>query len=176
MLYPWRGPHVSAFRTNASSVPRSRSSDSLAIASPRRFSGKTRPGEARCQSASRSILRCCSATSESASARPLRPGDDVGSMALTMTPPVPRLPRWAVSVLSVLAAAGLGRLLAPSVGAESAYLLFTVAVMVSARYGGLWSGLAATVFGGAVVLGVFVTSPASPAQWLMGAVFLAVGA
>jgi hypothetical protein len=64
----------------------------------------------------------------------------------------------------VLAAAGLGGLLAPRVGAESAYLLFTVAVMVSARYGGLWSGLAATVFGGALVLGVFATSPGSPAQ------------
>jgi signal transduction histidine kinase/CheY-like chemotaxis protein len=76
----------------------------------------------------------------------------------------------------VLAAAGLGRLLAPSVGAESAYLLFTVAVMVSARYGGLWSGLAATVFGGALVLGVFVPSPGAPAQWLLLAVFLAVGA
>jgi len=76
----------------------------------------------------------------------------------------------------VLAAAGLGRLLAPSVGAESAYLLFTVAVMVSARYGGLWSGLAATVFGGALVLGVFVPSPGTPARWLLLAVFLAVGA
>jgi signal transduction histidine kinase/CheY-like chemotaxis protein len=76
----------------------------------------------------------------------------------------------------VLAAAGLGWLLAPWVGAESAYLLFTVAVMVSARYGGLWAGLAATVFGGALVLGVFVTSPGSPAQWLLLAVFLAVGA
>lgn len=79
-------------------------------------------------------------------------------------------------MLSVLAAAGLGRLLSPWVGAESAYLLFTVAAMVSARYGGLWSGLAATVFGGALVLGVFVTSPGSPAQWLLLAVFLAVGA
>jgi signal transduction histidine kinase/CheY-like chemotaxis protein len=96
-------------------------------------------------------------------------------MALTQAVP-PRLPRWAVSVLSVLAAAGLGRLLAPWVGAESAYLLFTVAVMVSARYGGLWSGLAATVFGGALVLGVFVTTPGSPAQWLLLGVFLAVGA
>ncbi len=76
----------------------------------------------------------------------------------------------------MLAAAGLGRLLAPSVGAESAYLLFTVAVMVSARYGGLWSGLAATVFGGVLVLGVFVPSPGAPAQWLLLAVFLAVGA
>lgn len=76
----------------------------------------------------------------------------------------------------MLAAAGLGWLLLPWVGAESAYLLFTVAVMVSARYGGLWSGLAATVFGGALVLGVFVTSPGSPAQWLLLAVFLAVGA
>ena len=88
----------------------------------------------------------------------------------------PRLPSWAISVLAVLAAAGLGRLLAPSVGAESAYLLFTVAVMVSARYGGLWSGLAATVFGGALVLGVFVPSPGAPGQWLLLAVFLAVGA
>ncbi|HEY8152230.1 MAG TPA: DUF4118 domain-containing protein, partial [Vicinamibacteria bacterium] len=88
----------------------------------------------------------------------------------------PRLPSWAITVLSVLAAAGFGRLLAPWVGTESAYLLFTVAVMVSARYGGLWSGLAATVCGGALVLGVFVTSPASPAQWLLLAVFLAVGA
>ena len=94
-----------------------------------------------------------------------------------MTRPLPpRVPRWAISVLSVLAAAGLGRLLAPWVGAESAYLLFTVAVMVSARYGGLWSGLAATVFGGALVLGVFVSSPGSPAQWLLFAVFLVVGA
>src|SRR5712691_4314002 len=107
----------------------------------------------------------------------MRMVDDVGSMALTMTRPAPpRLPSWAISVLSVLAAAGLGRLLAPWVGAESAYLLFTVAVMVSARYGGLWSGLAATVFGGALVLGVFVTSPGSPAQWLLLGVFLAVGA
>lgn len=89
---------------------------------------------------------------------------------------LPRLPRWAVSVLSVLAAAGLGWLLLPWVGAESAYLLFTVAVMVSARYGGLWSGLASTVVGGALVLGVFVTSPGSPAQWLLLGVFLAVGA
>ena len=96
---------------------------------------------------------------------------------MTPTPPVPpRLPRWAVSVLSVLAAAGLGRLLAPWVGAESAYLLFTVAVMISARYGGLWSGLAATVFGGALVLGVFAPTPGSPAQWLLLGVFLAVGA
>jgi signal transduction histidine kinase/CheY-like chemotaxis protein len=87
----------------------------------------------------------------------------------------PRLPRWALSILSVLAAAGLGWLLAPWVGAESTYLLFTVAVMVSARYGGLWSGLAATVLGGALVLGVFVTSPGSPAHWLLLAVFLAVG-
>jgi signal transduction histidine kinase/CheY-like chemotaxis protein len=90
-------------------------------------------------------------------------------------PPTPSLPRWAVSVLAVLAAAGLGWLLAPWVGAESAYLLFTVAVMVSARYGGLWSGVAATVLGGSVVLGVFATSPGSPAQWLLFGVFLAVG-
>jgi signal transduction histidine kinase/CheY-like chemotaxis protein len=76
----------------------------------------------------------------------------------------------------VLAAAGLGWLLAPFVGAESAYLLFTVAVMVSARYGGLWSGLAATLVGGAIVLGVFASSPGSPAQWLLFGVFLAVGA
>ena len=76
----------------------------------------------------------------------------------------------------MLAAAGFGRLLAPCVGTESAYLLFTVAVMISARYGGLWSGLAATVFGGALVLGVFVTAPGSPAQWLLLGVFLAVGA
>jgi signal transduction histidine kinase/CheY-like chemotaxis protein len=96
---------------------------------------------------------------------------------MTVTRPVPpRLPRWAISVLAVLAAAGLGRLLAPWVGAESAYLLFTVAVMISARYGGLWSGLAATVFGGVLVLGVFVTAPGSPAQWLLLGVFLAVGA
>ena len=75
----------------------------------------------------------------------------------------------------MLAAAGLGWLLAPWVGAESAYLLFTVAVMVSARYGGLWSGVAATLLGGSIVLGVFVSSPGSPAQWLLFAVFLAVG-
>jgi signal transduction histidine kinase/CheY-like chemotaxis protein len=87
----------------------------------------------------------------------------------------PTLPRWAVGVLAVLAAAGLGWLLAPWVGAESAYLLFTVAVLVSARYGGLWSGLAATIVGGAIVLGVFVTSPGSPAQWFLCALFLAVG-
>ena len=47
----------------------------------------------------------------------------------------------------MLAAAGLGWLLTPWVGAESAYLLFTVAVMLSARYGGLWSGVAATSAG-----------------------------
>ena len=41
----------------------------------------------------------------------------------------------------MLAAAGLGRLLAPWAGPEAAYLLFTVAVMISARQGGLWSGL-----------------------------------
>jgi len=75
----------------------------------------------------------------------------------------------------VLPPAGLGRLPAPWVGAESAYLLFTVAVMVSARYGGLWSGLAATLLGGAIVLGGFVSSPGSPAQWLLFGVFLAVG-
>ncbi len=87
----------------------------------------------------------------------------------------PTLPRWAVGVLAVLAAAGLGWLLAPWVGAESAYLPFTVAVMVSARYGGLWSGVAATALGGAIVLGVFVTAPGSPAQWILCALFLAVG-
>lgn len=75
----------------------------------------------------------------------------------------------------MLAAAGLGWLLAPFVGAESAYLLFTVAVMVAARYGGLWSGLASTLLGGSIVLGVFVSSPGSPAQWLLFGVFLAVG-
>ena len=96
---------------------------------------------------------------------------------MAMTHPVPpRLPRYAVSVLSVLAAAGLGRLLAPWAGPEAAYLLFTVAVVISARYGGLWSGLAATVFGGALVLGVFVTAPPAPAQWWRLVVFLAVGA
>lgn len=76
----------------------------------------------------------------------------------------------------MLAAAGLGWLLAPWVGAESAYLLFTVAVMLSARYGGFWSGVAATLLGGSIVLGVFVSSPGSPAQWLLFGVFLAVGA
>jgi len=96
-------------------------------------------------------------------------------MALTEPVP-PRLPRWAVSVLSVLAAAGLGRLLAPWAGPESAYLLFTVAVMISTRHGGLWSGLAATVFGGVLVLGVFVTALPAPAQWWLLVVFLAVGA
>ena len=93
-----------------------------------------------------------------------------------MTRPLPpQLPRWSVSVLAVLAASGLGWLLAPWVGAESAYLLFTVAVMVSARYGGLWSGLTATLLGGCIVLGVFVSTPGSPAQWLLFGVFLAVG-
>ncbi|HET6897586.1 MAG TPA: HAMP domain-containing sensor histidine kinase, partial [Vicinamibacteria bacterium] len=87
-----------------------------------------------------------------------------------------RLPPWAVSVLAVIAAAGLGRLLAPAVGAESAYLLFTIAVVISARQGGLWSGLAATVLGGVVVLGIFVTAPPLPAQWWQLVVFLAVGA
>src|SRR5262245_45866550 len=43
MLYPWRGPQLSAFRIRASSVPRSRSSDCLVIAPPRRFSGGTLP-------------------------------------------------------------------------------------------------------------------------------------
>jgi signal transduction histidine kinase/CheY-like chemotaxis protein len=96
---------------------------------------------------------------------------------MAMTHPVPpRLPRYAASVLSVLAAAVLGRLLAPWAGPESAYLLFTVAVAISARSGGLWSGLAATVFGGALVLGVFVTAPPAPAQWWQLVVFLAVGA
>jgi signal transduction histidine kinase/CheY-like chemotaxis protein len=47
--------------------------------------------------------------------------------------------------------------------------------MISARYGGLWSGLAATLLGGSIVLGVFVSSPGSPAQWLLCAVFLGVG-
>ena len=75
----------------------------------------------------------------------------------------------------MLAAAGLGWLLAPWVGAESAYLLFTVAVMLSSRYGGLWSGVAATLLGGSIVLGVFVSSAGSPAQWLLFALFLAVG-
>jgi len=96
-------------------------------------------------------------------------------MALTPRPVPPRFPRWAVSVFAVLAAAGLAWLLTPSVGPDSAYLLFTVAVMISARYGGLWSGLAATVFGGAVALAA-VRSPGSPAQWLLLALFLAVGA
>jgi signal transduction histidine kinase/CheY-like chemotaxis protein len=94
---------------------------------------------------------------------------------LVTRPLRPTLPRWAVSVLAVLAASGLGWMLTPWVGAESAYLLFTVAVMVSARYGGLWSGLAATLLGGSIVLGVFASSPGSPAQWLLLAVFLAVG-
>ena len=94
-----------------------------------------------------------------------------------MTRPLPPpLPRWAISLLAVLAAAGVGWLLAPWVGAESAYLLFTVAVMISARYGGLWSGLAATLLGAGIVLGVFATAPGSPAQWLLCAVFVAVGA
>ena len=37
------------------------------------------------------------------------------------------------------------------------------------------SGVAATLLGGSIVLGVFVTSPGSPAQWLLLGVFLAVG-
>jgi signal transduction histidine kinase/CheY-like chemotaxis protein len=75
----------------------------------------------------------------------------------------------------VLAAAGLGWLLAPWVGAESAYLLFTVAAMVSARYGGLWSGVAATLLGAVLALAVFASAPGSPAQWLLCALFVAVG-
>ena len=51
---------------------------------------------------------------------------------MALTPPVPpRLPPWAFSVLAVIAAAGLGRLLAPWAGAESAYLLFAIAVVIS---------------------------------------------
>ena len=96
---------------------------------------------------------------------------------MALTPPVPpRLPPWAFSVLAVIAAAGLGRLLAPWAGAESAYLLFTIAVVISARHGGLWSGLSTTVFGGVLVLGLFVTAPPAPAQWWQLVVFLVVGA
>ena len=87
----------------------------------------------------------------------------------------PPLPRAAISVLAVLAAAGLGWLLAPWVGTESAYLLSTVAVMVSARYGGLWSGVAATLLGAALVMIALGSAPRSPAQWLLCALFVAVG-
>ena len=92
-----------------------------------------------------------------------------------MTPPPLPLPRVAISVLTVLAAAGLGWLLAPWVGTESAYLLSTVAVMVSARYGGLWSGVAATLLGAALVMAALGSVPGSPAQWLLCALFVAVG-
>jgi signal transduction histidine kinase/CheY-like chemotaxis protein len=90
-------------------------------------------------------------------------------------PPPPPFPRWAVSVVSVLAAAGLGWLLAPWVGDQAPYLLFTVAVMLSARYGGLWSGVTSTVLGGLVAFSLFVSSPGAPAQWLLLGVYLAVG-
>jgi signal transduction histidine kinase/CheY-like chemotaxis protein len=78
-------------------------------------------------------------------------------------------------MVSVLAAAGLGWLLAPWVGDQAPYLLFTVAVMLSARYGGLWSGVTSTVLGGLVAFSLFVSSPGAPAQWLLLGVYLAVG-
>jgi signal transduction histidine kinase/CheY-like chemotaxis protein len=88
----------------------------------------------------------------------------------------PRLPRWAITVLSVLACGGLAWLLVPWAGADAAYLPFALAVMVSARSGGPRWGLAATVLSGALVMAAFVKSPAPPAQWVVLAVFLAVGA
>jgi len=57
---------------------------------------------------------------------------------------LPWLPRYGVTVLAVLLALGLKLLLEPLIREESPFLIFFGAVMVSAWFGGLRSGLLAT--------------------------------
>jgi signal transduction histidine kinase/DNA-binding NarL/FixJ family response regulator len=81
-----------------------------------------------------------------------------------------------VSVLTVLTAAAVRWALGPWLGDRSPYLVFTLAVLVSAQAGGVGPGLAATALGGLAGLALFVgvPPPAWP-DWVMLGVFLAVG-
>jgi signal transduction histidine kinase/CheY-like chemotaxis protein len=82
---------------------------------------------------------------------------------------------WRVSLVSVLACAGLAWLAVPWAGAPAAYLVFTVAVIVTACYSGAGWGLAVTVLAAASVMPSLATAPVPPAQWVLLAVFLCVG-
>jgi PAS domain S-box-containing protein len=54
--------------------------------------------------------------------------------------------RWAVAIVAVLAAVAVRRLLGPVLASHAPLLLFTLSVMVAARFGGVWPGLLATAF------------------------------
>ena len=73
--------------------------------------------------------------------------DRLAKTAVRLRQPVmslPWLPRYGVTVLAVLLALGLKLLLEPLIREESPFLIFFGAVMVSAWFGGLRSGLLAT--------------------------------
>jgi hypothetical protein len=53
--------------------------------------------------------------------------------------------QYALAVACVLAAILLRTLLAPVLAYRSPYLIFTLAIMVASAYGGLRSGIAATL-------------------------------
>ncbi len=74
--------------------------------------------------------------------------DRLAKIAVRALPPVMSLPWWlryGVAVLAVLLALGLKLLLEPLIREESPFLIFFGAVMVSAWFGGLRSGLLATI-------------------------------
>src|SRR6266508_3477971 len=93
--------------------------------------------------------------------------------------PVSSTWRYGFAVLAVLAALGVRLVLFPLLGDHAPYLPFILAVMVSARFGGRWPGVAATL---ASALGVawFALAPkrsfavADPHEMASLALFVAV--
>jgi signal transduction histidine kinase/ActR/RegA family two-component response regulator len=87
------------------------------------------------------------------------------------------LARWSICLLAVLAAAAIRWALGPWLGDRAPYLLFTLAVLVSAQAGGLGPGLAATALSALAGLGLFVgLPPPAWSDWVVLGIFVAVGA
>src|SRR5262245_39827596 len=84
--------------------------------------------------------------------------------------------RWSICLLAVAAAAAARWALAPWLGERSPFLLFPLAVLVSAQMGGLLPGLAATALSGVCGLLLFVgLPPPGWSDWLVLGIFLVVG-
>jgi PAS domain S-box-containing protein len=88
---------------------------------------------------------------------------------------------YGVAVLAIILALLVQLLFLPVLGELGPYLIFLIAVMVSAAYGGLGPGLLATVFG-ALLADYFLTPPyftisvSTPRDWLFHGMFTFLGA
>ncbi len=88
-----------------------------------------------------------------------------------------RIRPWgiALALASVAGALGLRLLMGPWLGERGLFLLFIVATVVSALYGGFWPGMLALALGAGIGAYLFLGSLQNPSEFLYLGLFVVVG-